>query len=72
MSYSVTGPITSALEQNEEVESKTFLAVKAVLLASLNGFPPQAAVEFGRKVLFSDMRPTFKELDEETNAVKGK
>jgi len=48
------------------------LAVKAVLLASLNGFPPQAAVEFGRKVLFSDMRPTFKELDEETKAVKGK
>jgi chemotaxis protein MotA len=72
MSYSVTGPISSALEQNEEVESKTFLAVKAVLLASLNGFPPQAAVEFGRKVLFSDMRPTFKELDEETKAVKGK
>jgi chemotaxis protein MotA len=29
-------------------------------------------VEFGRKVLFSDMRPTFKELDEETKAVKGK
>ena len=72
MSYSVTGPISSALEQNEEVESKTFLAVKAVLLASLNGFPPQAAVEFGRKVLFSDMQPTFKELDEETKAVKGK
>jgi chemotaxis protein MotA len=72
MSYSVVGPIASALEQNEEVEGKTFLAVKAVLLASLNGFPPQAAVEFGRKVLFSDMRPTFKELDEETKAVKGK
>jgi chemotaxis protein MotA len=72
LSYSVVGPIASALEQNEEVEGKTFLAVKAVLLASLNGFPPQAAVEFGRKVLFSDMRPTFKELDEETKAVKGK
>jgi chemotaxis protein MotA len=72
MSYSVTGPISSALEQNEEVEAKAFTAVKAVLLASLNGFPPQAAVEFGRKVLFSDMRPTFKELDEETKAVKGK
>jgi len=72
MSYSVVGPIASALEQNEEVDGKTFLAVKAVLLASLNGFPPQAAVEFGRKVLFSDMRPSFKELDEETKAVKGK
>jgi len=72
MSYSVTGPIASALEQNEEVDGKAFLSVKAVLLASLNGFPPQAAIEFGRKVLFSDMRPSFKELDEETKAVKGK
>jgi chemotaxis protein MotA len=72
MSYSVVGPIASALEQNEEVEGKAFLSVKAVLLASLNGFPPQAAIEFGRKVLFSDMRPSFKELDEETKAVKGK
>jgi chemotaxis protein MotA len=72
MSYSVVGPIASALEQNEEVDGKTFLSVKAVLLASLNGFPPQAAIEFGRKVLFSDMRPSFKELDEETKAVKGK
>jgi chemotaxis protein MotA len=72
MSYSVVGPIASALEQNEEVDGKAFLSVKAVLLASLNGFPPQAAIEFGRKVLFSDMRPSFKELDEETKAVKGK
>jgi chemotaxis protein MotA len=72
MSYSVVGPIASALEQSEEVDGKAFLSVKAVLLASLNGFPPQAAIEFGRKVLFSDMRPSFKELDEETKAVKGK
>ena len=72
ISYAIVGPISSVLEQNLEAESKSFTAVKAVLLASLNGFPPQAAVEFGRKVLFSDMRPTFKELDEETKAVKGK
>lgn len=70
--YTFIGPIASALEQNEEVEGKTFLAVKAVLLANLNGFSPQASVEFGRKVLFSDMRPTFTELDEETKAVKGR
>ncbi|MEN9830379.1 MAG: flagellar motor stator protein MotA [Burkholderiaceae bacterium] len=72
LSYSVTSPISIALLQNEEVEGKPFLAVKAILLASLNGFPPQGAVEFGRKVLFSDMRPSFKELDEETKNVKGK
>ncbi|MEY4084099.1 MAG: hypothetical protein RL483_1468 [Pseudomonadota bacterium] len=72
LSYSITSPISKALAQNEEVDGKVYNCVKAILLASLNGFPPQGAVEFGRKVLFSDMRPSFKELDEETKNVKGK
>jgi chemotaxis protein MotA len=48
------------------------MAIKAILIASLNNFPPAAAVEFGRKVLFSYQRPSFAELDEGTKAVKGK
>jgi chemotaxis protein MotA len=43
-----------------------------VLLAHLNGFTAPAAVEFGRKILYADLRPSFKELDDETKAVKGK
>ena len=38
--------------------------MKAVLLASMNGYAPQIAVEFGRKVLFSTDRPSFAELEE--------
>ena len=72
LAYAFVGPIASVMEQNAQVEGKTFEAVKAVLLASLNGFPPQAAIEFGRKILYADMRPTFVELDDETKALKGK
>ena len=72
LSYSIVGPIATVLEQNAEAESKAFLCVKSVLLAHLNGFTPPAAVEFGRKILYPDMRPTFKELDEETKSAKGK
>jgi len=36
-----------------------------VLLASINGYAPQVAVEFGRKTLFSTERMTFKELEDE-------
>ncbi len=72
LAYAFVGPIASVMEQNAQIEAKTFDAVKAVLLASLNGFPPQAAIEFGRKILYADMRPTFVELDEETKALKGK
>lgn len=72
MSYAFVGPIASMLEQRAEMESKMYEAVKAVLLAHLNNFPPPVSVEFGRKILFSSQRPSFKELDEETKAVKGR
>ncbi len=72
LAYAIVAPIVSVIDQNNDVNGKAFLAVKSVLLASLNGYPPQAAVEFGRKILFSDQRPSFQELDEETKAVKGK
>ena len=72
LAYSFVGPVATVMEQNAEAESKAYLCVKAVLLAHLNGFTAQAAVEFGRKILYADLRPTFKELDEETKAVKGK
>lgn len=42
-----------------------------VLLASMSGYAPQVAVEFGRKVLESDVRPRFIELEEELKARKG-
>ena len=31
----------------------------------MNGYAPQVAVEFGRKVLEGDDRPTFQELEAE-------
>ena len=72
LAYSFVGPVATVMEQNAEAEAKGFLCVKAVLLAHLNGFTAPAAVEFGRKILYADLRPSFKELDEETKAVKGK
>ena len=37
---------------------------RSSLLASLNGYAPALAVEFGRKVLYSTERPSFAELEE--------
>jgi chemotaxis protein MotA len=38
-------------------------------MANLNGYAPQIAVEFGRKTIFSSVRPGFVELE---NHIKGK
>lgn len=63
ISYGFVSPIAGQLQQKCEAEGKIFHVIKSVLLASMNGYAPQVAVEFGRKVLYSDDRPTFLELE---------
>lgn len=70
VSYGFVAPIASQLEQKAEEGSKIYQCMKAVLLASMSGYAPQVAVEFGRKVLFSSDRPGFKELEDEIKSRK--
>lgn len=64
LAYGFVGPLAGLLEQKADEESKIYQAAKVVLLANLNGYAPAMAVEFGRKVLTSTVRPGFAELEE--------
>jgi chemotaxis protein MotA len=70
LAYGFFGPLADLLAAKGQAESKPFQCVKSVLLASMNGYAPAIAVEFGRKVLFTADRPSFKELDEAVRATK--
>lgn len=72
LSYGFVAPVATALEHRLHESSKLYQCMKVVLLASMNGYAPQVAVEFGRKVLFSSDRPTFMELEADLKARKGK
>jgi len=72
LAYGFVGPLSSLLEQKLHESSKMFQCVKVTLLASLNGYAPALAVEFGRKVLFSTERPSFSELEEHIKQTKSK
>jgi chemotaxis protein MotA len=72
VSYGFVEPVANQLNQKVEEGSKIYQCIKVVLLASMNGYAPQVAVEFGRKVLFSADRPTFLELEEDLKSRKGK
>jgi chemotaxis protein MotA len=72
LAYGFVGPLSSVLEQKLHESSKMFDCVKVTLLASLNGYAPALAVEFGRKVLFSTERPSFAELEEHIKQSKSK
>ncbi len=72
LAYGFVGPLANLLEQKLDESSKMFQCVKVTLLASLNGYAPALAVEFGRKVLYSTERPSFAELEEHIKKSKGK
>ena len=69
LAYGVVEPLAGVLEQKSADASKELVCIKTTLLASMQGYNPSTAIEFGRKVLFSTERPTFIELE---SHVRGK
>ncbi len=63
LAYGFVSPLAKLLEAKVDESSKELQCVKATLLASLQGYAPAVAVEFGRKVLYSTERPSFIELE---------
>lgn len=64
VAYGFFGPMAQSLKNIFEAESKYYLALKVGLLAHIGGQPPVMAVEFARKALMSEVRPTFNEVEE--------
>jgi len=62
--YGFVGPMATAMEHKAADEAKFLECIKVCILSTLNGYSPQIAVEFGRKTLFSNDRPSFSELEE--------
>jgi chemotaxis protein MotA len=69
IAYGFIGPIAAAIEHRVHEEGKAFEVVKMALVASVRGYAPPVAVEFARKLLWSDVRPTFADLE---NHLKGR
>ena len=63
LAYAFAEPLGGLLEQKVEEAGKELQCIKTTLLASMQGYNPSTAIEFGRKVLYSTERPTFGELE---------
>jgi chemotaxis protein MotA len=66
VAYGFFGPMAQALRNIFEAEAKYFLSMKTGLLAHISGYAPVMAIEFARKMLMSEDRPTFTEIDQAT------
>lgn len=64
LAYGFIGPMSTRLASIADEQIKMFDCIKAAIVATSNGLPPQMAVEFARKTLFSADRPSFTELEQ--------
>lgn len=64
LAYGFVAPLAIAMEHVSREEAKFYECVKVCLMAAVNGYNPQVAVEFGRKVMYASDRPSFSELEE--------
>lgn len=63
-SYGFVQPMASSMEHMVEAEGRYLICIKSGLLAVYKGFPPAIAVEFARRTLPEDVRPTFTETEQ--------
>lgn len=69
VAYGFFAPFAQSLKGIYEAEAKYYLALKVGLLAHIAGQPPVMAIEFARKALLSEVRPTFAEVEAATQSL---
>lgn len=70
LGYAIVEPMSALTEQKLDESTKELQCIKTTLLASMQGYSPITAVEFGRKVLYSTERPSFSELERHVKTKK--
>jgi chemotaxis protein MotA len=69
--YGFVGPIAGAVKARADADVRYFVCIKSGILAYMQGYAPAVAVEFARKALNSDVRPTFYEVETACEAGPG-
>ncbi|MCW0414012.1 flagellar motor stator protein MotA [Xanthomonas sacchari] len=70
LAYGFVAPLSAAMEARAEQDSRIFESVKTALLACLRGYNPKIALEFARKTLPTDVRPSFADFESHLKTIK--
>ncbi len=69
--YGMLQPLANNVETQEAHQLRFLAVIRAAVIASARGVAPPTAVEFGRKMIFSDERPSFTDVDKALQSIKG-
>ncbi len=64
MSYGFVSPLGTLMQHNADDGLVSFQVIKIALVSFVGGAAPQIAVEYARRVIPSDAKPSFSELEE--------
>ncbi len=70
--YGFFGPLSTAIEHSNAGEGHFYQTLKAAVVAFAKGFAPIVAVEFARRAVPSDSRPTFQAMEAACKSIKVK
>jgi len=70
LSYGLIQPLTTNIELSTQDESGVFNVAKAGIVCAAKGLNPIVAIEFARRAISNDFRPTFQEMEEYVKGVK--
>ncbi|MDD2324426.1 MAG: flagellar motor stator protein MotA [Alphaproteobacteria bacterium] len=68
-SYGFIAPMGQFVKATLDAESRYLQCLKVGMLAHLQGFAPSISIEYARKALMTDVRPSFMEVEEATQAL---
>ena len=69
VAYGFVSPLAAAIGATLQANGKYLQCMKAGILAHVQGYAPQVSIEFARKALLSEVRPTFAEVEEAIESV---
>ncbi len=71
LSYGFLQPLATNIDMANDTESRVFEVMKSGIIAAAKAFSPIVAVEFARRTIAEEYRPTFQEMENYVKGIKG-
>lgn len=68
--YGLIGPVATKMANDIEAEGRYLACIKAAMISLQRGAPPLVCVEFARRTIMPEERPSFDEMDKATKEIK--
>ena len=68
--YGLIGPTATKIASDIDDEGRYLMAIKAAMIALQKGAPPLVCVEYARRSIQPEERPSFEEMDKATKNIK--